>query len=600
MRQDLTEYGRNQEMCGIGVVWGAARLTLSTAPTEREPESVPEAGPEKPHWSTAVDESATGALGRCGLQGAVLSAAGVEDSAVDTLSVAEQLEQLEVCLMRRGPDSVGRATTTPGVGEATIVAATLGMRGPVTQQPLQDANGNIFAWNGEVFGGIPVPADQNDTQIVFAELQRRAAEGMGDDCGGRQSSCVMSVLGSIEGPWSCIYWDNLTRSLWFGRDKMGRRSLLLGRAPGSQVGFTVASVVPPCCQGWDWLELPPSGMFQLMLEPSTGSGVLHHHPWLQPPPHCTVCSARATEPPESTSAVDAMIASSAVQLLEVLDRAVRRRVETAPIVATHQSIAAPDRGCTSANHERRAATAVAARLLEARCALCKDRIVSEPSAVRHFGSWCEGSPPHFTCEPCTRQQQQQQQQEEGEREIDGASGPIPACCAQALEIPSPTPTAISSSAAQVATGSGARVAVLFSGGVDCMVLAALAHRHVPADEPIDLLNVAFCNTDTGMPTPSPPQELSSRDTPLPVPVSCALPPDREGAIAGLAELQKLAPRRRWQLIQVNRSHDSALRSRPQLLPLMFPATTVMDFTISVALWSAASGEGTCYCQTASR
>lgn len=56
----------------------------------------------------------------------------------------------------------------------------------------------------------------------------------------------------------------------------------------------------------------------------------------------------------------------------------------------------------------------------------------------------------------------------------------------------------------------ARVAVLFSGGVDCMVVACLAHRHVPADEPIDLINVCF-----------------DRDT---------ASPDRLGAIRGRREL----------------------------------------------------------------
>jgi len=37
----------------------------------------------------------------------------------------------------------------------------------------------------------------------------------------------------------------------------------------------------------------------------------------------------------------------------------------------------------------------------------------------------------------------------------------------------------------------ARVAVLFSGGIDSMVVAALAHFFVPAAEPIDLINVCF-------------------------------------------------------------------------------------------------------------
>jgi asparagine synthetase B (glutamine-hydrolysing) len=37
------------------------------------------------------------------------------------------------------------------------------------------------------------------------------------------------------------------------------------------------------------------------------------------------------------------------------------------------------------------------------------------------------------------------------------------------------------------------VAILFSGGLDCSIVAALCHRHVPIDQSIDLLNVAFEN-----------------------------------------------------------------------------------------------------------
>jgi hypothetical protein len=39
----------------------------------------------------------------------------------------------------------------------------------------------------------------------------------------------------------------------------------------------------------------------------------------------------------------------------------------------------------------------------------------------------------------------------------------------------------------------AKVAILFSGGLDCTVLARLAHDILPSDQVIDLLNVAFEN-----------------------------------------------------------------------------------------------------------
>jgi hypothetical protein len=67
------------------------------------------------------------------------------------------------------------------------------------------------------------------------------------------------------------------------------------------------------------------------------------------------------------------------------------------------------------------------------------------------------------------------------------------------------------------TGRHAEVAVLFSGGLDSMVLAALADKHVAVGAPIDLINVCF---DGGM------------------------SPDRKSALAGLEELRSISPRRR--------------------------------------------------------
>lgn len=45
----------------------------------------------------------------------------------------------------------------------------------------------------------------------------------------------------------------------------------------------------------------------------------------------------------------------------------------------------------------------------------------------------------------------------------------------------------------VAENSKVRVAVLFSGGLDCTVLARMAHDLLPGDQQIDLINVAFEN-----------------------------------------------------------------------------------------------------------
>ena len=45
----------------------------------------------------------------------------------------------------------------------------------------------------------------------------------------------------------------------------------------------------------------------------------------------------------------------------------------------------------------------------------------------------------------------------------------------------------------------ANVAILFSGEIDSMVIAAFADYHIPLDQPIDLLNVAFMTKEKIIP-----------------------------------------------------------------------------------------------------
>ena len=114
--------------------------------------------------------------------------------------------------------------------------------------------------------------------------------------------------------------------------------------------------------------------------------------------------------------------------------------------------------------------------------------------------------------------------------------------------------------------SHARIGVLFSGGVDCTVLAALVNRYVPPDEPIDLLNVAFGSFEKT--------------------------PDRIAAIASFRDLQNIAPEREWNLIEVNVSVEELRLARERYVTdLLYPHKTVLDDSIGCALWFAARGFG---------
>ena len=112
----------------------------------------------------------------------------------------------------------------------------------------------------------------------------------------------------------------------------------------------------------------------------------------------------------------------------------------------------------------------------------------------------------------------------------------------------------------------ARVAVLYSGGLDSAVLAALAGEHLPPEEPIDLINVSFGAT-------------GDFET-----------PDRRTAIAGVGELRSLS-RRPWRLVLVNVTRDEVKREEGRISRLIAPLDTVMDHNIGTAFWFASRGAG---------
>ncbi|KAM3964803.1 asparagine synthetase domain-containing protein CG17486 [Aphomia sociella] len=116
------------------------------------------------------------------------------------------------------------------------------------------------------------------------------------------------------------------------------------------------------------------------------------------------------------------------------------------------------------------------------------------------------------------------------------------------------------------------VGILFSGGLDCTILALLADKYLPKDQRIDLINVAF---EKGI------------DTTYDV-------PDRLTGKQSLEELKKLCSTRKWVLREVNVCRSKLERYQSEIIgDLVYPRQTILDESLGSALWFAAQGEDIC-------
>lgn len=113
----------------------------------------------------------------------------------------------------------------------------------------------------------------------------------------------------------------------------------------------------------------------------------------------------------------------------------------------------------------------------------------------------------------------------------------------------------------------ARIAILFSGGLDCMVLAVLTHRHLPPWETIDLINVDFS---------------AARNS-----------PDRLSALDGVAELRRVCPGRGFNLLCVDETYANVIQGEALEATrcAVHPQGTHLDFNLAFVLGAAARGVG---------
>ncbi|KAJ5086598.1 Asparagine synthase related protein [Penicillium alfredii] len=139
-----------------------------------------------------------------------------------------------------------------------------------------------------------------------------------------------------------------------------------------------------------------------------------------------------------------------------------------------------------------------------------------------------------------------------------------------------------------AQGHSAKIAVLFSGGLDCTLLARLSHDILPVDEPIDLLNIAFENPRVAATAQSNRSKTISPLPPVSIYENC---PDRITGRSAHTELQRTCPGRTWRFIAIDVPYAETLAHRDTVKRLMRPHNTEMDMSIACALYFASRGQG---------
>ncbi|KAG2459369.1 ASND1 protein, partial [Polypterus senegalus] len=409
-------------------------------------------------------------------------------------------EDHQAKLQRRGPDCsrhVSRGDSGSGY-ECHFSGHVLHMRGPLTPQPLEDDDGNVLLWNGEVFGGLAVGSEDNDTQAVLWHLGASRTEAQ-----------VLAVLSAVRGPWAFVYYQASRQWLWFGRDYFGRRSLVWQFAEGHKA-VTLSSL--SMSGAGSGQEVPAAAVYRIDLEACSVAGSFHlsAYPWRCPSTECQESDFRWEDVLSSAS----LGLNESGLFLEAPVAPLKCRVPEEPLdsqnsLRTAEPLEVLDSLLLMGERRTRAH-----QLLDA---------LSE--AVRHRVQLLPRSP------------------------------------------------------------GGVGVAVLFSGGLDSMVLAALADCHVPLEEPIDLLNVAF-----QIPLASP---RSSNKTDGAGSRVCFEVPDRITGWAGVRELQARNPSRTWNFVEIDVAPEELRGTREKhIRHLVYPLETVLDDSIGCALWFAARGRGT--------
>lgn len=192
---------------------------------------------------------------------------GIHATIATAQSPWRQEPEFEENLRRRGPDHFGTLRAAVGELALSFTSTVLSLRGDhVARQPLVDESvGSVLCWNGECWGVDGRPVEGSDTEAILGLLSRASqarAPGDGEDA-------VLEALRTIQGPFAFIFFDKLAKRVYYGRDRLGRRSLLI--KPG--LPLTLSSIAEDASDSW--VEVEADGCYTIELDGSHPAPTRH-------------------------------------------------------------------------------------------------------------------------------------------------------------------------------------------------------------------------------------------------------------------------------------------------------------------------------------
>lgn len=176
-------------------------------------------------------------------------------------------QALQDALHNRGPDHLGRSKVEQSFPSnicstwLSFTSTVLALRGDhTTEQPFQDhVTDSVLCWNGEAWKIKGEVVMGNDGQAVF-DLLCSTSQSMAS--GPESITAVLQAIRSISGPFAFVFYDNARGLVYFGRDRLGRRSLLYDYEDISGA-LQLASIAEPT--GGSWKEVEADAVYILDL-----------------------------------------------------------------------------------------------------------------------------------------------------------------------------------------------------------------------------------------------------------------------------------------------------------------------------------------------